>query len=452
MSESQQPLPQPVFIIEDNKTYARYLQLIVQKKTGLECMIFNDGTEALQHLHLKPSIVTLDYALPDLEGAEVLRRLLSHDPDLSVLILSGQSNVGTAVQLLREGAEDYIPKNENTKELLENALDKILRNWKMQEKIEQLKHEVAQRYQPGLSIIGRSRSMQQVFGLMEKAARSEITVSIYGEPGTGKETMAKSIHHMSRRKDGPFVSVNISALTSQRIEEELFGSVIERDGRFEIKPGQFDLANEGTLYLAEITQLEPAMQARLVRVLQESSFTRVGSRELVQTNPRIIVSSTEDLAEEVGRGKFREDLYYRLLGLPITLPPLRERGDDVVLLAKQFLKEHVDGGTAASLSLGDEAKEKLLNFNFPGNVRELKAVIDLAAVMAEDEVIEAKDIKFQRSRRVEDLLNEELTLREYQRRIVKHYLDRYNNNVVEVAEKLDIGKSTIYRMMKTGEI
>ena len=443
-----------VFIVEDDRTYARFLDIMLKGYPNIETHVFHSGNEALHHLHLKPSIVTLDYSLPDLSGAEVLRKFLEHNEACSVVILSGQSDISTAIALLKDGAEDYIPKGENTRDLLHNTLDKILRRHALEDEVASLRSEMVMRYQPSSAIIGKSKATQGVLALLDKAAKSEIPVSIVGETGTGKELCAKTIHYQSRRNEGQFVSVNISAIPPEQLEYEFFGH--EKDAFPEAmtrKEGCLEQAAGGTLYLSEISELPRTVQARLLQVLQEGHFTRKGGQEVLHNDFRLIVSSAKDLSEEVGKGNFREDLFYCLLGLPIRLPPLRERGDDVIILARHFLQQaNATGETQDALTLDSEAKEKLLHYPFPGNVRELKAIIELAAVMAESATIQANDIKFQRSRRVEDLLSEELTLREYTRRIVKYYLDRYDNNVVEVSEKLDIGKSTIYRMIKTGEI
>lgn len=444
-----------IFIIEDDRTYARFLEITLKNFPNVACHVFHSGTEALQQLHLRPTIVTLDYRLPDMSGGDVLDYIRKYDPECSVVILSAQGEIRTAVGLLKNGASDYIPKDDNTRDLLRNAIQKIIRQHTLETQLEQLRSEMAARYRPGHAIVGNSKAIRTVLGLLEKAARSEIPVSIVGETGTGKELCAKTIHYQSRRYAGPFISVNISAIPLEQLETELCGH--EKDAFPEAmtqKAGFLEQADGGTLYLSEVSEMSKTVQARMLRILQEGRYYREGGRDPHSNNFRLIVSSTRDLSEEVGKGTFREDLYYRLLGMPIRIPPLRERGDDVLVLSKHFLQQHAEQNPEDTHphSLSNEAKEKLLHYPFPGNVRELKAIVDLATVMAEGPTITARDIKFQRSRRVEDLLNEDLTLREYTCRIVKYYLERYNNNVEEVSEKLDMGKSTIYRMIKTGEV
>jgi transcriptional regulator with GAF, ATPase, and Fis domain len=216
--------------------------------------------------------------------------------------------------------------------------------------------------------------------------------------------------------------------------------------------GKFEEADKGTLFLDEIGEMSLSMQAKLLRAIQEKEFTRVGGNAVIKSDVRIIVATHRNLLEEVQKGNFREDLYYRLLGLPITLPPLRERGSDIILLAKHFIKEFCEENGMEQLSLSKPAQEKLLKYPYPGNVRELKAIIELAVVMANTNSIQADDINFQRSSSMNDLMMEELTLNEYNRRIIKSFLKKYDNNILLVAKKLDIGKSTIYRMKKNGEL
>ncbi|RME12155.1 MAG: sigma-54-dependent Fis family transcriptional regulator, partial [Bacteroidetes bacterium] len=219
------------------------------------------------------------------------------------------------------------------------------------------------------------------------------------------------------------------------------------------KKGQFELADGGTLFLDEITELDMSMQAKLLRALQEREFMRIGGSKPIAFNVRIITASHKDMAEEVAKGNFREDLYYRLLGLSIELPPLRDRGNDVLLLAQHFLNEFTKANGMERMSFSEEARQKLLDYPFPGNVRELKAVVDLAAVMASGPSIMPEDIRFNSARsKEENFLHEELTLEEYKERIIRHYLGKYNNDVLFVAKKLGIGKSTIYRMLKEKDL
>ena len=434
--------------------YQKMVKYVMELNPDHEVRIFSTGKECLKHLDEKPSIISLDYSLPDLEGSEVLRKVKSHDPGIGVIILSGQQDVATAVNLLKEGADDYVIKDNETKDRLLLSVNKIKEKQAMTQEIRQLKQQLGQLGDFRKNIIGNSRPMQHVFSLIEKAIKTDITVSITGETGTGKEVVAKAIHNSSSRSKGPFVAINMSAIPAELLESELFG--YEKGaftGAQSQKKGQFELADGGTLFLDEITELDMSMQAKLLRALQEREFVRVGGSKPITFNARIITASHKDMANEVAKGHFREDLYYRLLGLKIELPPLRDRGNDVLLLAQHFLNEFTRANGMERMSFSEKARQRLLGYNFPGNVRELKAVVELAAVMASGNSILPEDIRFNSARsKEENFLHEELTLEEYKERIIHHYLKKYNNDVLFVAKKLGIGKSTIYRMLKEKDL
>jgi len=443
-----------VFIVEDDPMYQKMVKYIMELNPDHEVRVFSKGRDCLKHLDEKPAIVSLDYSLPDMEGAEVLKKIKTHDPNIGVIVLSGQQDVATAVNLLKEGADDYVIKDNETKDRLLLSVNKIKEKQSLVNQVNQLKKQLDQRGEFRKNIIGNSRPMEHVFSLIEKAVKTDITVSITGETGTGKEVVAKAIHQNSSRRKGPFVAINMSAIPSELLESELFG--YEKGaftGAQSQKKGQFELADGGTLFLDEITELDMSMQAKLLRALQEREFMRIGGSKPIAFNVRIITASHKDMAEEVAKGNFREDLYYRLLGLSIELPPLRDRGNDVLLLAQHFLNEFTKANGMERMSFSEEARQKLLDYPFPGNVRELKAVVDLAAVMASGPSIMPEDIRFNSARsKEENFLHEELTLEEYKERIIRHYLGKYNNDVLFVAKKLGIGKSTIYRMLKEKDL
>jgi two-component system, NtrC family, response regulator AtoC len=438
-----------IFIVEDDPMYQRMVKYVMELNPDHEVHLFATGQECLKNLNLKPNIISLDYTLPDMTGEEVLSKIKAFNPNINVIILSGQQDIRTAVNLLKEGAHDYITKDNETKERLLNTLNHLKNHIRLVEQVDTLKAQLNEKYEFGKYVIGNSKPMQQVFRLMEKAVGSNITVSISGETGTGKEVVAKTIHHNSIRRKGPFVAVNMSAIPKELLESELFG--YEKGaftGAVARKKGQFELANDGTLFLDEIAEMDINMQAKLLRALQEREIVRVGGEKPISIDVRIITATHKNLAEEVKSGNFREDLYYRLLGLNVQLPPLRERGNDILLLAQFFLSEFTKQNDFEKLEISKEAKSKLLQYSYPGNVRELKAVMELAAVMATGNTMEAEDIQFNSVRREASFLTEELTLEEYKTRIINHFLEKYNNDVLLVADKLDIGKSTIYRMLK----
>jgi DNA-binding NtrC family response regulator len=290
--------------------------------------------------------------------------------------------------------------------------------------------------------------------LIEKAIQTSISVSISGETGTGKELVAKAIHYNSPRSKYPFIAINVSAVPKELIESEMFG--YEKGaftGANTRQFGKFEEAGKGTIFLDEIGEMDQNMQAKLLRVLQEKEVTRIGGHNLIKVNARVIVATNLNLEDEVEKGNFRQDLYYRLLGLPIFIPPLRERGNDILVLAKFFADEFCTENSLPFKQFTGEAQEKMINYPFPGNVRELKAITELAVVMSNGTTIDDTDITFTTSsKKAHFLMDEENTLHGYTRKIIRSYLDKYDNNIIKVAKKLDIGKSTIYRMLKNNEL
>lgn len=438
-----------VFVVEDDPMYRRMVTYIMELNPDHEVHSFETGKACINHLHLKPSIISLDYTLPDMTGEDVLRKIKSYNKDIGVIILSGQQDISTAVKLLKQGAFDYITKDDETKERLLNSINHIKKQISLQSEVETLKEELQTQYSFGKNLYGNSKPMQRVYKLIEKSVKTNISVSVTGETGTGKEVVAKTIHYNSDRQKHPFVAVNMSAIPKELLESELFG--YEKGaftGANTRKLGMFEMANKGTLFLDEIAEMEINLQAKLLRALQEREVTRLGGGKPIKFDARIIVATHKDLGEEVNRGNFREDLYYRLLGLPVELPPLRDRGNDIILLAKLFLDGFVKTNKMSKMDISKAAKAKLLDYSYPGNVRELKAVIELASVMANSSTIEPEDIRFNSPRKTEAFLTDETTLKEYTRKIIYHFLKKYDDNVLLVAKKLDIGKSTIYRVLK----
>jgi DNA-binding NtrC family response regulator len=333
-----------------------------------------------------------------------------------------------------------------------NAIKNARNKSSLIREIGKLKEEISAKYEFEKSIIGNSPAIKKVFALLEKAVKSQITVSITGETGTGKELVAKAVHYNSKRKSKPFVAVNIAAIPHDLIESELFGH--EKGaftGAVNRRIGKFEEAEGGTIFLDEIGEMDLNMQAKLLRVLQEQEITRIGSNQVIKLDVRVVVATHKNLAEETKAGRFREDLYYRLLGLPIQLPPLRDRGQDIILLAKFFLDKFSRENQLPKFKISTEAQNKLLYHPFPGNVRELKSVMDLAAVMVDGSEIDSEHINFNNIASDETLLLKEMTLQEITYRVIRNYLNKYDDNVLDVARRLDIGKSSIYRYLKEME-
>ncbi|GAB1404679.1 nitrogen fixation sigma-54 dependent transcriptional regulator GnfM [Lentimicrobium sp.] len=445
--------PFRIFLVEDDIIFAKIISHHLSLNPDNEVEIFHDGKTLMQNLYKNPALISLDYNLPDSSGLDILQQIKEFNPDIPVVIVSGQQDVGTAIELLKKGAYDYIIKDQDTKERMWNIIKNIRENLSLRLRIASLEEEIGRKYEVNNLIKGNSAAIGKVFTLIEKAARTSITVSIYGETGTGKELVAKSIHHASSRNKKPFVAVNVTAIPNELIESELFGH--EKGsftGAVNRRIGRFEEANQGTLFLDEIGDMDLNMQSKLLRVLQEEEVVRIGGSETVKLDVRVIVATHKNLQELVRIGEFREDLYYRLLGLPIQLPPLRDRGGDIILLARFFVDEFCYKNKLGKLSISSKAAEKLQKYPFPGNVRELKAVMELAAVMTNTNVIDESDITFGSVSSSNDFLFEETTMEDYNRRIINHFMEKYDNKVRVVADKLKIGKTTIYRMINDGKL
>lgn len=443
--------PLKIFVVEDEEVTAKVLAESLLREGNCEVEIFANGASLLENLHKNPDVITLDYYLPDYNGRDLFKRIKKFNPDIPVIIVSGQQDISTAIDLLHKGAYDYVVKDRNMRTRLTSLIQKIEEKKKLEAKISELEEELGRKYLEHNPLKGNSPVMQKVFELIQKAARSNITVSITGETGTGKELVAKAIHYNSSRRKGKFVAFNVAAIPKELVESELFGH--EKGsftGAVSRRLGKFEEADHGTLFLDEIADMDLSMQVKLLRALQEGEFTRVGGNEVIKFDARLIVASHKNLAQEVKAGNFRADLYYRILGLPIELPPLRERGNDILLLARYFLDDFCQKNGITLKSLSPAAQEKLLTYSFPGNVRELKALMELACVLASGQVIDANDINLDTQKSAQPGLDfsREKNLDEYIDDIVKHYLIKYNGSVKDVAERLNVGKTTIYRMLK----
>lgn len=444
--------PVKIFVVEDDPAYTKFLKYVLGLNPDYEVEFFTSGKDCLDNLHKNPAVITLDYSLPDMPGEKVLSQIRAHDPNINVIIISAQEKIGTAVELLKSGAYDYITKDHETKDRVLNSINNARNKSSLIKEIDYLKKEISEKYEFEKSIIGTSVAIKKIFSLLEKACSTNISVSITGETGTGKELVAKAIHYNSKRKNKPFVAVNIAAIPRDLIESELFGH--EKGaftGAITRRIGKFEEAEGGTIFLDEIGEMDPNLQAKLLRVLQEREISRIGGNQLVKLDVRVIAATHKDLTEEVKTSRFREDLYYRLLGLPIQLPPLRERGTDVIMIAKFFLDNFTKENQMPKFKISQEAQEKLLEYPFPGNIRELKSIIELSAVMASEQEIKPQDISFNSSTRIESFLHQEMSMEQYMYRIIRHFLNKHDNNVLEVAKRLDIGKSSLYRYLKEME-
>jgi two-component system response regulator AtoC len=441
-----------IFIVEDDPWYGQLLKYHLSLNPDYEVVLYATGNDCLNNLYQKPDVICIDFGLPDMTGDKLFKRIKSINNTISVVVISGQEEVSVAVNLLKAGVEDYIIKDDNSKDLLWNAVLKIKENAGLKKEVEQLKEQLEQKFSFENSIIGQSAAIKKTFSLIKKATKTNINVSITGETGTGKELVAKAIHFNSIRKKKPFIAVNMAAIPKELVESELFGH--EKGaftGAVTRKIGKFEAAHEGTIFLDEIVELDLNIQSKILRVLQEREVTRIGGNEKIKLDIRVLTATNSNILEEVKAGTFRQDLYYRIIGLPVELPPLRDRGKDILILGKYFAQDFIKLYKMNPISFSEEAKEKLMKYNFPGNVRELKAIIDLACVMCDGVEIKAQDITYAAISSNEHFMVQEKTMREYNYDIVKFFLEKHDNKVLLVAKKLDIGKSTIYKLIQENE-
>ncbi len=442
-----------VFIVEDDPWYGQFMIYQLSLNPDHEVTLYPCAKGILENLDKQPDLVYMDFGLPDMDGEELLQEMLRRIPDLPVIIVSGQEDISVAVNLLKAGARDYIVKNDHAKDLLWRSVNNVRENASLRREVEELKGQLEEKYTLDKSIIGQSDAIKESYALAQKAIRSDINVSLAGETGTGKEVFARAIHYNSKRRKNPFIAINMTAIPADLAESELFGH--EKGaftGAIAMKKGRFEDANGGTIFMDEIGDMDMQTQNKLLRVLQERQLTRVGGNKTITIDIRLITATQKNLADEVKKGNFREDLYFRIVGLPIELPPLRKRKHDILLLANHFISEYARQNKTPLPVLNDEAKNKLNNYAYPGNVRELKAVIDLACVMHSGDSITASDISFYQLGTESIYTHTEKTLKEYNNDIISYYLRKYDNDVLTVANKLSISKSKIYDLIKSGAV
>jgi two-component system, NtrC family, response regulator AtoC len=386
-----------IFVVEDDQFLGSLIKKTLENSDQVDVSHFLTPEECLSNLHQNPDIITIDYLLPGMNGIELLEKIKNYNDRIQCIIVSGQEKLDVVIETYRKGAVDYIIKNDNTLVNLENSVKSLCQNVFLVQENEKLKDLVIDRNKY-TNILGNSGPVMRVLRLIQKVEKSNIMVLVTGQSGTGKELVARAIHYNSPRGRKPFVTVNMGAIPEDLIESELFGHekgafTDARDKRI----GKFEEANGGTIFLDEIGEMDLLMQTKLLRVLQEKEVTRIGSNKAIKLDVRVIAATNRNLVTEVKEGRFREDLFYRLQGFLIHLPPLLERGDDVVLLSKNFLTDFCKENQIQQISLSKEAIKFLMDYKWPGNVRELKAVIERAAIMAENNTILPEDLVFANS-------------------------------------------------------
>ncbi len=441
-----------IIVVEDNETMRLGLQenLI---SAGHEVRAFDAGAQALAALKKDPAdLLITDLRMEPMDGLTVLQQARQLQPDLEVLLISAYGTVDDAVKAMKLGAADFLTKPFSREELL-LRVNKIAEKLQQQKQIERLRaqneylsSELADSYQ---SMVGRSLAMQQIFSLIDAVATEDSTVLIEGESGTGKELIARAIHQKSNRRDQPFVRVNCGALNDNLLESELFGHEKGAfSGAVRQHRGRFELADGGTLFLDEIGDVSPAMQVKLLRVLQEKEFERVGGERTIRVNVRIIAATNRNLKQLIAKGEFREDLYYRLSVIPIKVPPLRQRKEDIPLLVEHFL-QRLNRKRGKQKRIEPHGMELLQNYAWPGNIRELENVIERLHIIAENSVISA-DLIAEHLGGAGGVLNDfqglslDEALFQFEKRLILQALKKANGVKNRAAKILGIRTSALY--------
>ncbi|MDH7516654.1 MAG: sigma-54 dependent transcriptional regulator [Bacteroidota bacterium] len=439
-----------ILIVDDERSIRDTLKMTLEYE-GFAVDTAENGATAVERVrNSPPDAVLLDIKMPGMDGLETLERIRGTDPTIAVIILTGHGSIETAVEATKKGAYDFLtkpPDRERVLLTLRNALKhtRLTReNTRMREEIE-----------GGVNILGVSRAIREVTATIERVAPTEAYVLITGENGTGKELVARALHRLSRRADKPFVEVNCAAIPSELIESELFG---HEKGSFTgataQRIGKFEQANQGTIFLDEIGDMSTAAQAKVLRVLEEGTFERVGGNRRIVTDVRVIAATNKNLATEIADGRFREDLFHRLNVIPIHVPPLRDRREDIPLLIEHFLAETAQKNKLPPRRIERDACERLQSMPWPGNVRELRNAVERLAILCPG-TITATDVQRFVSGSPDpfgSLLNEDVTFQEFKEKaealFLRRQLERFQWNVSRTADELDIQRSHLYTKMK----
>ncbi len=447
-------MAETICIVDDEPGILNSLSSILEDE-GYQVVVASNGVDGMKVVRSEaPDLVLLDIWMPEMDGLETLKRLRSQFPGILVVMMSGHGSIETAVKATKLGAYDYLEKPldlEKVTILVRNALHQR----KLEEENLNLRIQVERRFE----LIGSSPSMNRLRDMIAMAAPANSRVLISGANGTGKELVARAIHLQSPRHNRPFVEINCAAIPETLIESELFGHEKGAfSGATSMKRGKFELADGGTLFLDEIGDMSLATQAKVLRVLQEQQFTRVGGTKLLNVQVRVIAASNKELAEEIGKGNFREDLYYRLNVLPIVVPTLKERRDDIPELAEHFLKMHSEEQGMKPKTFTAQGLEALQKHDWPGNIRELRNLIERLLIMVPKPVIDAGDVEMFLQVRVPtgvpvlsvgtnyDSLREARNV--FEREVISQKLRDNNWNVSKTADELKIERSHLHRKIK----
>jgi len=444
------PMQANILVIDDEETMRDSCRQTLSR-SGNRVEVAEDGLSGLAMLEKESfDLVILDLKMPGLSGMEVLNKIKEGDPEAMVIVITGYATVESAVEAMKIGAYDFIPKPftpDSLRVIVKRALEK--RELALENVL--LRGELKASFGPEV-IVGKSESMKKVEELVRKVGPTDTTVLISGESGTGKELVARAIHRYSSRQDKPFVAVDCGSLVENLFESELFGHVKGSfTGATATKYGRFELANGGTLFFDEIGNISINIQTKLLRVLQEREITKVGSSQVIKVDVRIVAATNKDLQEAVKTGMFREDLFYRLGVVPIALPALRERRDDIPLLANHFLKKYNQKRGKNIRAISDKAMKALVEYGWPGNVRELENAIERAVVLTESDTIKSSDL-FYYGLTVETPSKSEVgeakRLVDLEREHITKTLKMFNGHIGKTAESLGIDRKTLRSKLK----
>lgn len=447
--------PINILIIDDEKVIQDSCSQILNKE-GYKVKVASDGREGLRAFQNNPSqIVLLDLKLPGIGGMDVLSKIRHESPETPVIIITGYASIESAIDAIKRGAFEYLAKP-FTPEELRISVKKAVENRKRFFERIYLREELEKKIEFDM-VVGESQGMKKVMDIVRKVSPTESTVLITGESGTGKELLAREIHNHSPRLNAPFVVVDCGALVETLFESELFGHVKGSfTGAHVTKHGRFEVANGGTIFLDEISSISLNIQAKLLRVIQEREVTRIGSSKPIKVDVRILAATNEDLADCVQKGKFREDLFYRLSVVPIHLPPLRERKEDIPLLIEHFLQKYNKRARKQIKSLNNNVLKALKEYDWPGNIRELENTIERAVVLSKGEEIELGDLVYHRISSVASLMSpidgRYRTLEEIEKEYVKIVLNAHQGNRSRTAKVLGIDRKTLLAKIKKYKI
>jgi DNA-binding NtrC family response regulator len=445
-----------ILFVEDNETFRNGITEFL-KTQQFKVLEATNKKEALDQFYKNKNIISLiltDLKLPDGNGIEILKEIKKSDPTIPFIFLTGQPDIESAVEALKAGAWDYLTKPVDLQHLL-HKIQSCIENRLLQIENLELKKKLLE-FSTNEFIIGNSPAIQKIIEKAKQIAPTDITVLLEGESGTGKELMANFIHQNSLRKDKPFLKINCGAIVKSLLESELFGVIKGAyTGADKDRPGIFEAASGGTIFLDEIGELDLESQVRLLRVIEEKTVIRVGSTKPIPVDVRIIAATNKNLLEEVEKGNFREDLYYRLAVAKITLPPLRERKEDIILLFNHFVVEFNEKYGKSVTKLSPEVLKFFQNYDWPGNIRQFRNVLESMVIMAKDDTLTKEDIPEEllkgptpsTKKKLIDTIIPGITLEEYEKAIIQKNLEFTNGNREKTAELLGISQRTLYRKL-----